>query len=75
MIALEEGAIADDHIVGEIGEVLAGEIDGRRDPEEITLFESLGIAAQDLVSAQHVLTRAEAEDVGVVVELGGLRDA
>jgi ornithine cyclodeaminase/alanine dehydrogenase-like protein (mu-crystallin family) len=45
------GLIGDDHIVAEIGQVLAGEIEGRRSPEEITVYKSLGHVVQDLASA------------------------
>ena len=40
VIPLREGAIAEDHIVGELGEVLAGTAPGRTSPDDITLFES-----------------------------------
>src|SRR5262249_38077095 len=42
LAAQKEGAIGDDHIVGEIGEILIGKVAGRRSPDEITLFKSLG---------------------------------
>lgn len=45
------GLIGDDHIVGEIGQVLAGEIEGRRSADEITVYKSLGHVVQDLASA------------------------
>ena len=45
------GLIGDDHIVAEIGQVLAGEIEGRRSAEEITVYKSLGHVVQDLASA------------------------
>lgn len=45
------GLIGDDHIVGEIGQVLAGDMAGRRSPEEITVYKSLGHVVQDLASA------------------------
>lgn len=45
------GLIGDDHIAGEIGQVLAGEIEGRRSPEEITVYKSLGHVVQDLATA------------------------
>ena len=69
----DEGAIDDAHIVGEIGEILLAEVAGRESAEEITLFKSLGLAVEDLVSAHYVLERARAEGVGVSVPLGGLR--
>ena len=43
--------INDEHIVAEIGQVLAGDIEGRRSPEEITVYKSLGHIVQDLASA------------------------
>lgn len=45
------GLVGDDHIAGEIGEVLAGKVAGRRSVEEITAYKSLGHIAQDLASA------------------------
>ena len=45
------GLIDDSHIVAEIGQVLAGEIAGRRAPDEITVYKSLGHVVQDLASA------------------------
>jgi ornithine cyclodeaminase len=43
--------VDDDHIVAEIGQVLAGEIEGRRSAEEVTAYKSLGHVVQDLASA------------------------
>jgi ornithine cyclodeaminase/alanine dehydrogenase-like protein (mu-crystallin family) len=45
------GLIGDDHIVAEIGQVLAGEIEGRRSTDEITVYKSLGHVVQDLATA------------------------
>ncbi|MCE8544446.1 ornithine cyclodeaminase family protein [Ruegeria pomeroyi] len=52
--ALETGAMSEAHVRGEIGEVLAGKVPGRPDTDAITLYRSLGIAAQDLACADHV---------------------
>ena len=49
--------------------MLAGSAPGRTSDEEITVFESLGLAVEDLAAAEHVLRRAEAEDIGTVVSL------
>lgn len=49
--AKRAGLIGDTHIVAEIGEVLAGKAEGRRSPEEITAYKSLGHIVQDLASA------------------------
>jgi alanine dehydrogenase len=69
----KEGAIGDDHIRGEIGELLLGQRAGRESPEEITLFKSLGLAVEDLASAYHVYRRALATGTGQAIELGGGR--
>jgi alanine dehydrogenase len=68
-----EGAIGDDHILGEIGDVLLGKVRGRESDEEITLFKSLGIAVEDLAAAQLVYARAVEQGAGTWVELGGAR--
>jgi ornithine cyclodeaminase/alanine dehydrogenase-like protein (mu-crystallin family) len=49
--AKEAGLIGDDHIAAEIGQVLAGDIEGRRSPDGITVYKSLGHVVQDLASA------------------------
>ena len=66
-----EGVIADEHILGEIGELLLGRVEGRQSAEEITLFKSLGVAVEDLVSAQFVAQRAREQGVGTNVDLTG----
>ena len=64
-----EGAIGPDNIRAEIGELLIGSGEGRRSPDELTVFKSLGLAVEDLAAAEHVVRRAEAENVGQVVSL------
>ena len=41
---------------------------GRRDSAEVTLYKSLGIAAQDLAAAHFVLEAARARGVGQTVD-------
>lgn len=55
ILARREGAVGDDHIVGEIGELLDGSIQGRRSADEVTLFKSLGLAVQDLAAVDRLL--------------------
>ncbi len=73
LMPLEEKAIREDHIRGEIGEVLVGKAEGRRTPKEITLFKSLGLAVEDLASVHLLYTKATEQGVGTLVELGGAR--
>jgi ornithine cyclodeaminase len=49
------GLIGDDHIVGEIGEVLAGTVPGRQSAEQVTAYKSLGHVVQDLASVQALM--------------------
>lgn len=73
LIPLREGAIGEDHIVGEIGEVLTGKVGGRRSPDEVTVFESLGLAVEDVAAVHHLYRQAGASGGGTRVELGGKR--
>jgi ornithine cyclodeaminase len=53
------GLVGDDHIVAEIGQVLAGDVIGRRSPEEITVYKSLGHIVQDLSTAWALYSQPE----------------
>jgi len=75
LIPKKEGAIGDNHIQGEIGEIVIGKIPGRKTPEEITLFKSLGLAIEDIASAEHIYRKALGKGMGTLVELGGRREA
>jgi ornithine cyclodeaminase len=69
-LAVEQGAIAgEDHVRGELGEVLAGLKPGRQDDGELTLFRSLGLAVEDLAAAEHAVATARANGLGTEVEL------
>jgi ornithine cyclodeaminase len=51
----------------ELGEVLTGSGQGRLADDELTVFKSLGLAAEDLAAAEHIYTRAQVADAGVTV--------
>ncbi|MFL6193085.1 MAG: ornithine cyclodeaminase family protein [Thermoanaerobaculia bacterium] len=57
-MARDEGAIGEDHLLGELGDVLEGRVPGRRSDEEITLFKSLGIAVEDLAAGLYLYRKA-----------------
>jgi ornithine cyclodeaminase len=52
--AIEAGLMTEADICAEIGDVYRGQAEGRRGADEITVYRSLGIAAQDLFCADHV---------------------
>jgi ornithine cyclodeaminase len=66
-----EGAIGDAHLLGEMGEVFLGKISGRVSRDDITIFESLGIAIEDLAAAHFIHRRALETGVGTWLEWGG----
>jgi ornithine cyclodeaminase/alanine dehydrogenase-like protein (mu-crystallin family) len=69
-VAVQEGAISgEEHVRGELGEVLAGLRPGRQDEVELTLFRSLGLAVEDLAAAEHTVAAARARGLGTDVEL------
>ena len=70
LIPIGEGAVDESHVLGEIGQVLSGAAPGRIDDADITLYKSLGIAAQDLFAAARIYARALESGVGVEVDLG-----
>ena len=68
LLAAAEGAIGPEHIRAELGEVLAGMHPGRERDDELTVFKSLGIAVEDLASAELVVRRAREQGVGTEVD-------
>jgi ornithine cyclodeaminase len=63
--AIASGRVSEAHLLGEIGEVIAGSISGRTGPDEITIYRSLGSAAQDVAAGTEVYQRAKAAAMGV----------
>jgi ornithine cyclodeaminase/alanine dehydrogenase-like protein (mu-crystallin family) len=68
LLAHAEGAIGPDHIRAEIGEILAGRAPGRTSDAEITVFESLGLAVEDLAAAALAYRKAADLSAGSWVE-------
>jgi ornithine cyclodeaminase/alanine dehydrogenase-like protein (mu-crystallin family) len=64
-VALAEGLIAEDDVAGEIGKVVCGELEGRQSDEQVTVFDSTGIALQDSATVPLEYERAVAAGVGV----------
>jgi ornithine cyclodeaminase/alanine dehydrogenase-like protein (mu-crystallin family) len=56
LLAAQEGA--DNPVRAELGELLTGTAPGRADDDEITVFESLGLAAEDLAAASYLYQEA-----------------
>jgi alanine dehydrogenase len=63
--ALNGGHITRSHILGEVGELVAGRLTGRLSSDDVTIFKSLGMAVEDLAAAQLVYQRARGMARGV----------
>jgi alanine dehydrogenase len=70
-IPMEEGLIGPQHVHAEIGELLSGDRPGRGSEDQITLYKSVGVAAQDVAAAELVLTAARARGLGTEIDLEG----
>lgn len=64
LLPMHEGAIRQDHIAGELGEVVLGKAAGRPSTAAVTVFKSLGMAVEDVVTAALVAERARAAGLG-----------
>jgi ornithine cyclodeaminase len=69
VMGIQERRFAASHIIGELGELLAGKVEGRRSPRDVTIFKSLGLAVEDVVAADLVYRRAVEQDAGVEFDL------
>jgi ornithine cyclodeaminase/alanine dehydrogenase-like protein (mu-crystallin family) len=58
VLGIREQRFDDRHIAGELGEVVLGRLDGRTAPDQITVFKSLGMAVEDVVTADLVFRKA-----------------
>ena len=67
-IPMEEGALKESDIRGEISELVSGQKKGRESDSEITLFKSVGLSIQDISVAYHVYGKARAQGVGTEFE-------
>lgn len=68
-LGLAAGAFGPEHVIGELGEALAGRVPGRIGPDDITVFDSAGTALLDIACAKMALDRAAKYGLGTVAAL------
>ncbi len=68
VLAAAEGAVGSGAVRAELGELLAGTAQGRQNEQEITIFESLGLAVEDLAAAACTYRKAVQAGAGTWVE-------
>lgn len=64
IIPLKKGTITKDRFTGEIGKVITGNLKGRENPEEITIFKTVGMAVLDVVTAHQIYQKATKQGIG-----------
>ncbi|HYN10194.1 MAG TPA: ornithine cyclodeaminase family protein [Vicinamibacterales bacterium] len=69
LLPIRERAIDETHIAGELGELALGRVAGRQSDADLTIFKSLGMAVEDVVTARLVVERAKAAGLGQTFEL------
>lgn len=69
MIPVAEGAITRDYFQTELGEIVNGEKAGRTDPSQITMYQSVGVAIQDVATARLLVDKAREQGVGTELAL------
>lgn len=65
IIPLEEGIIRESDFTGDLGDVIKGELVGRENDDEIIIFQTVGIATQDLITAKIIYDNAKAAGIGL----------
>jgi alanine dehydrogenase len=68
VMGIQEGRFGADHVVAELGEVVAGAV-GRRNDAEVTIFKSLGMAVEDVTAADLAYRRALEKGLGTDLTL------
>jgi alanine dehydrogenase len=63
-IPVHEGLVRRSDIIGKIGDVILGNVSGRTSNEEITVFDSTGLAVQDIVTAWNIYEKAVQKGIG-----------
>ena len=68
LIPIADGIITEADILGSLGDVINGKIPGRESDDEIIVYETVGIAAQDLVTAKAIYDKAVEKGIGTIWE-------
>lgn len=69
IVPVTKGIYSFDRVIGELGEVILGKVEGRKNHEEITFFKSVGSSVLDIVTARRIYEKALEKNVGDIVAL------
>ncbi|MFB6096382.1 MAG: ornithine cyclodeaminase family protein [Haloferacaceae archaeon] len=73
--AVEEGAVDENHVHAELGEIVAGIEEGRVDDEQITVFDSGGTGIETVAAAHMLYEKARERDRGETIDFAPASDA
>lgn len=73
--AYEEGAVTEEHLHGELGDVVAGEVPGRESDDEITVFDSAGTAIETASAAYMLYEKAKDKGLGQTFTVESMNEA
>lgn len=65
LIPLQSGKITESDFTGDLGQLIKGEIKGRENDQEIIIFETVGVATQDLIAAKEIYEKAKEAGIGM----------
>lgn len=68
-LAIQRGMFRPEKIYAELGEIVAGKLPGRATDKELTIFDSTGLAIQDIAVAKRIYDRAQELGVGQKIDL------
>jgi ornithine cyclodeaminase/alanine dehydrogenase len=71
-VSLHDGTLTREKLAGTLGDVVAGKARARLRDDDVTVFDSTGLAVQDLLLAQAVLRVAQEQNVGTEIDLVGV---
>ncbi|WP_336037412.1 ornithine cyclodeaminase family protein [Halobacterium yunchengense] len=75
LYALEQGAVTEDHVHAELGEVVAGAAPGRQSPDDVTVFDSGGTGIETAAAAHMLYERAAERGLGTEIEFAPASEA
>ncbi len=69
--SIDRGLMTKNDVRGELGEIVAGRKSGRSSPDEVVIFDSTGMALQDVIVAAAVYEKAVSSGLGQLIHFGG----
>jgi len=73
--AVDEGAVTEDHVHAELGDVVAGNAPGRQSSDDVTVFDSGGTGIETAAAAHMLYERAEERGLGTELEFAPASEA